>query len=379
MDRLSAHLDRGWDLLDQGDFRGAKTSARRALALSKSSPEATNLLGRATLMEGDLDAALELFRSAFALDDGYVDAFLNAAEVLISRGELDEALSLCDEVLEFAEHPDDRADAVLLQVDALLDRGEPDAARRAMSRLPEDPLEAPHFSFLIGRAWLDLGDLDRAEPLLSAALNADPGNPDVHFYLGLAYEQRREFRRATLALLESAALEARLPRAPWSLPIESFRRTTERALAAVDPALAAKLTEALLIVTDAPGAEVIAEGIDPRAAVLIEGLAPAEDAETKTSTDDTPRRDDALRLFVYQRGIERRCLGVEDLESVITQSIEDEARALLGLDRPPSQPDEAPAASTTAPQGRPATEASEPRQPTSGSDAPNDPPRRSRR
>ena len=330
MDRLSAHLDRGWDLLDQGDVRGAKASAKRALALSKSSPEATNLLGKATLLEGDLDGALELFRSAIALDDGYVDAFINAAEVHLARGELDEALSLADEVLEFSDHPDDVADAVLLQVDVMLDRGDVDGARRAMDRLPEEPLESPHFAFLLGRAWVDLGDPDRAEPLLVESLKADPSNPDAHYYLALAFEQRREWRRATLSMLESAALEARAPRAPWSLPREQFHKRVERAMAAVDPSLAAHVEGALVLIADAPGVEVIADGVDPRAAVLIEGMVTPE----TPARDPGEARDDSARVFVYQRGVERRCPGVEDLEEVITLSIEDEVRAHLGLPAP---------------------------------------------
>lgn len=327
MDRLSAHLDRGWDLLDQGDFRGAKASARRALAVSKNSPEATNLLGKATLQEGDLDGALELFRQAIALDDGYVDAFVNAAEVHLARGELDEVVSICDEVLEFAEHPDDIADAVLLLVDVHLDRGELDEARRAMSRLPEEPLESPHFAFLLGRAWLDLGDVDRAEPSLLEALRLDPANPDIHYYLGLAREQRRDWRGATLAMLESAALEAKAPRAPWSLPAEQFHKSVERAMAAVDASLAAHVSGALVIVAESPGVEVVADGVDPRAAALIEGMSPPDAPPGEA-------REGEARVFVYQRGVERRCQGVEDVEEVITQAVEDEVRAVLGLPTP---------------------------------------------
>ena len=45
MDQFSAHLDRGWDLVQRGDPMGAEQSARRALELDNQSPEAYNLLG----------------------------------------------------------------------------------------------------------------------------------------------------------------------------------------------------------------------------------------------------------------------------------------------------------------------------------------------
>ena len=36
MDQLTAHLDRGWDLAQQGDVRGAEASARQALEIDPS-------------------------------------------------------------------------------------------------------------------------------------------------------------------------------------------------------------------------------------------------------------------------------------------------------------------------------------------------------
>ena len=45
MDQLTAHLDRGWDLAQHGDPRGAETSARQALEIDPNAPEVHNLLG----------------------------------------------------------------------------------------------------------------------------------------------------------------------------------------------------------------------------------------------------------------------------------------------------------------------------------------------
>ena len=56
MDQFSAHLDRGWDLVQRGDAYGAEHSARRALELNGESPEAYNLLGYAA---GDMPYSIE--------------------------------------------------------------------------------------------------------------------------------------------------------------------------------------------------------------------------------------------------------------------------------------------------------------------------------
>src|SRR5262245_59456538 len=115
MDQLSAHLDRGWDLLQKGDLRGARTSARRALEVSREAPEAHNLLGHVAAQEGDADEALKHYRQAMAMDEWYLDPMLGAAEVLIHPlREWDEAIGLCDEILEIAEGREEIADALLI-------------------------------------------------------------------------------------------------------------------------------------------------------------------------------------------------------------------------------------------------------------------------
>ena len=91
MDQFSAHLDRGWDLVQRGDPRGAEVSARRALEIDSQSPEAYNLLGYVAALKGEYEEAIDHYRQAIALDDTYLEAMLNAAEVYIHPlGEFDE-------------------------------------------------------------------------------------------------------------------------------------------------------------------------------------------------------------------------------------------------------------------------------------------------
>ncbi len=341
MDQLSAHLDRGWDLLSRGDARGARASARRALEIDTDSPEAHNLLGYAAAQEGDADEALEHYRQAMALDDGYIDPMLNAAEVLIHPlQDYDEAVALCDEVLEFAEGREEVADALLLKFDALLAREDLDGARRLLDDLPEGPYEGPMYPFLIGRAWYEVGEVDRADALLQDALKQDPQNADAHYYLGLVRDERRDWRGATLAFLESRELDLHAPPPPWSLPHEAFHKSVERALGGLDAELVRALEGALVLVSDFPGMEVVADGVDPRAAVLVEGLGDPAAALPAA----------VVRVFVYQRNIERLCGGVEQLEDEVAWQLTEEVRHLLHPDEAPAEapsPTASPARSTT--------------------------------
>src|SRR4051812_25117005 len=150
MDQFSAHLDRGWDLVQRGDTRGADASARRALEIDPQSPEAYNLLGYVAALEGETSDAIESYRQAIALDETYLEAMLNAAEVYIHPlGEFDEAIEMCDQALELAETDDEVVDALLLKFDALLGKGETEGARAVCARFPAGPFENPSHLFLV--------------------------------------------------------------------------------------------------------------------------------------------------------------------------------------------------------------------------------------
>lgn len=318
MDQLSAHLDRGWDLLNHGDLRGARASARRAMEIDGESPEAYYLLGQVSSREGEADEALEHFRQAMSLDDGYIDPMLSAAEILIHpMQEYDDAVALCDEVLDFAETPEEIVDATLLKFDALLAKGDEDAAAALLQNLPEGPFEGAMYPFLIGRAWYDAGDSRKAEPFLVEALRQDPRHADAHYFLALVREELGDLSGATRAFLEARALDLAEPTPPWSLPREQFRREVERACAALEPEVARELEGAMVIVSDAPGIEVVVDGVDPRAPTLIDDFRASPGARS------------GLRVFIYQRNIERVCGGVEAVEEEILFQVTEEARHVL--------------------------------------------------
>jgi tetratricopeptide (TPR) repeat protein len=180
MDQFSAHLDRGWDLVQRGDSRGAELSARRALEIDSQSPEAYNLLGYVAALQGDFDDAIEHYRQAIALDDTYLEAMLNAAEVYIHPlGEFDEAIEMCDHALDLAETDDEIVDALLLKFDALLGQGEFDQAKL---RIAFRPAVREHEPQLPGRPRALRGrDLDRAAPLIEDAVRANPTNPEAFY------------------------------------------------------------------------------------------------------------------------------------------------------------------------------------------------------
>ncbi|HEY3592267.1 MAG TPA: tetratricopeptide repeat protein, partial [Polyangiaceae bacterium] len=271
MDQFSAHLDRGWDLVQRGDTRGAEASARRALEIDPQSPEAYNLLGYVAALEGDALEAIESYRQAIALDETYLEAMLNAAEVYIHPlAEFDEAIEMCEQALDLAETDEEVIDALLLKFDALLGKGDTKEAALAIARVPEGPYKNPNHAFLIGRAQYELGDVEHAAGLIEEAAQREPNHAEAHYYLGLVRDERGDAKGATQAFLRCRQLDLELPAPTWSLPRELFAKSVEKSLGELDPILSRYVRDAAVYVSDVPGLELVADGVDPRALVLLD-------------------------------------------------------------------------------------------------------------
>ncbi len=314
MDQFSAHLDRGWDLVQRGDSRGAELSARRALEIDSQSPEAYNLLGYVAALQGEFDDAIEHYRQAIALDDTYLEAMLNAAEVYIHPlAEYDESIRMCDHALELAENDDEIVDALLLKFDALLGKGELEEAATLCQRFPKGPFENPNHTFLVGRALYEIGDVERATPLIEEAVTHNPGNPEAHYYLGLVRDERGDARGATQAFLKSRELDLDYPAPAWTLTRETFEMTAKKALASLDEKLRVFVREEEVYAADIPGIEVVVDGVDPRALLLLDGVSASGNGDGPTA-----------RVFVYQRNVERLAGAVELVESEVRAALERE-------------------------------------------------------
>lgn len=318
MDQFSAHLDRGWDLVSRGDFAGALVSAQKSLEVDPESPEAHNLMGYVQAAEGNADEALDHYKQAIDLDDTFVEAMLNAAEVLIHpmqdyRG----ALKMVEDALDFCETDDEVADAMLLRIDALLQLGEREEASRTLAALPQGPFENPHLEFMIGRAMYELDDAASAEPRIRRAVEIDPNHAESQYYLGLVLEAKGDTRGATVAFLRCRELDLDTAPVPWSIPLDQFERRVQAAVRRLGRPFQEKLEGALVVVVDVPGAEVVAEGVDPRVLVLLDEVT-GETSATRVG-----------RLFVYQRSVERIASGLLDIEDEVRRALERELAAVF--------------------------------------------------
>lgn len=316
MDQFSAHLDRGWDLVQRGDAYGAEHSARRALELNAESPEAYNLLGYAAALRGEFEDAMEHYEHAIALDDTYLEAILNAAELCIyPMADFQAAERYCEEALSLAESDEERVDALLLKFDALMGQSDANGAKAVCARLPREGFENPAHAFLVARALFEVGDVDAASSLIGEAVRLNPTSPEAHYYQALIFDEQDNADAALSAFLKSRELDMQTPPPPWSMTVEALRDVVLKVLGTLPEPLGGLLSPGQVFISDMPGVEVIVDGIDPRALLLLEPLTATDEAppssDEPTSNDEPPpnssaaSRVEAARLFVYQRNLER--------------------------------------------------------------------------
>jgi hypothetical protein len=87
---------------------------------------------------------------------------------------------------------------------------------------------------------------------------------------------------------------------------------------------------------DLPGVEVIVEGVDPRALLLLDAAPPESVTEAEGETTEAGAGARPTRVFIYQRNIERVTTQIDGLAQELTSALEREIRsAFLGESETP--------------------------------------------
>jgi len=135
--------------------------------------------------------------------------------------------------------------------------------------------------------------------------------------------------RATQAFVKARSLDLQVPPPDWSLSPEAFEHMVRQVIDMLPPRLRQSIRQDEIYVADMPGIEFVIDGVDPRALILIDDIAP--------SGTHVP----SARLFVYQRNLERLAGALEAVEGELRTALEREIGAVLDEqegDIPPSNP-----------------------------------------
>ena len=108
---------------------------------------------------------------------------------------------------------------------------------------------------------------------------------------------------------------------PWAPRRDAFTALARHAVELLNPVLRRYVEGAEVYVSDVPGMELVAEGVDPRALVLLDGLSAEDPARIIHSVSDFVP---CGRVFVYALNVARLAGNADGVEREIMLALERE-------------------------------------------------------
>jgi len=194
------HNSLGLELAGKGDIDAAIQEYRTAIQIRPRYAYPYNNLGNILADKGDLNSAIQEYRQALRLNPNYADAHYNFGNALAKKGNLDAAIQEYREAIKIKPN---HADAHYNIGYLLISKGELDAA---IMELREALRLNPRFAdahYNIGYLLINRGELDAAIMEFRAALRLNPRFADAHYNIGNALIKKgnldsaiREFQEA---------------------------------------------------------------------------------------------------------------------------------------------------------------------------------------
>src|SRR3954471_5891442 len=135
-ERLLADLERGFEALEAGNLDTAASIVERCQRVDRKNPDVVALAAAVSDASGDVDDALTQYRLLQELrPDDPMPRICVARLELQGLGDPDAALDTIEAAFAFIDDEDDLIEAIYVKAQALVTRGEPEAARDALGEL----------------------------------------------------------------------------------------------------------------------------------------------------------------------------------------------------------------------------------------------------
>ncbi len=291
LDAKSA-FEKGQAALQTGDLGGAEKSFRQVLAVDPRSAAAYANLGVVAMRRKDWDGALKLLKKAEQLDAKMAGIRLNIGLVEFRRENYAAAIAPLTSVLR--DQPDSQQARYLLGLCQVLTQ------RYAEAVTTLEPLWTERsgdlmYLYVLGMAAHSGGNAELDEKALARMIELGGDSPELHLILGKAYLNRQENDKAVSELQLAATGNPRLPFVHFNLALAQMRIGGEDELAekeflqdaAIEPDLADDYEQLGILYArehrtdEAEKAFSQALQRDPRMAAARFGLAQAYFDETK--------------------------------------------------------------------------------------------------
>lgn len=192
---------------DDHHFAEAEAGFAAALAMNGGSAPAEFGLGQAIARQGQLSEAEPHYRKAAALDLGYKSSLLELAELYEKEHQTAAAIAI---YREFPENPgaQERMGALLSESGDTAD-----AIPALESAVAKSPTAANRVA--LAQAYAKNKQLDKAGPLVAAALASEPNDYELRLFYGRMLRDQRKFDLAAPQFLAASKLKPEAVQ-PWN-------------------------------------------------------------------------------------------------------------------------------------------------------------------
>lgn len=163
-------------------------------------------LGRYYLEGNKLDKAIKAFRAVLKLEKNFVPAYLGKAEALLRQENADKAV----EILEKGYETTDSLTILIRLEDLFLNLGNPNRIIAHYQKALEGDPSNPKIQFFLGKLYYRLEMLDDAFEILSKLDTVEEHYPDRHKLLGNIYLRRGNAEQAAEEFKKAMRLRRRV-------------------------------------------------------------------------------------------------------------------------------------------------------------------------
>jgi Tfp pilus assembly protein PilF len=185
--------------LSTGAFESAESSYKLALELDEKSADAELGLAHAFARQNKLEGAAPHYRRAAELEPKYREFLLELAGLYEQNKQTSEAAAI------YREFPDNAAAQEHLGALMLESKQYADAIPRLESAYAKDPTVANRAA--LAAAYVFTSQLEKAQPLLEAAVNTESANYDLRMMYARVLRDRKQYAAAAGQFLEAAKLK----------------------------------------------------------------------------------------------------------------------------------------------------------------------------
>jgi predicted Zn-dependent protease with MMP-like domain/predicted Zn-dependent protease len=323
-ERLLTDLERGFEALEAGKIDTAASIVERCQRIDRKNPDVVALAAAVSDASGDIEDALVQYRLLHELrPDDPMPRICIARLELQGLGDPDAALDTVQAAFAFIDEEADLIEAIYIKAQALVARGEPAAARDALSELATSVIDDGELALDLAELALSADDPAGARRWIAIAQGHDELRADALHALGRVHDATGDRAESIAAWQEVRRLDLAAEPGPLAISEDDVEQIALQTLAELPLQIREKLERVPILIDDVPSEALVADGVDPRILGLFQGT---------PMPDDGALAPTITNILLFRGNLQRACVDADHLAEEIRITVLHETAHYFGLD-----------------------------------------------